>query len=178
MTRWPPLVWLMISVGSLFLLVGYDGHDFNPPAFVLGLLLIVGACAISFALAFGRFGDRPRPTGVAWLIPLTIVFYLLCAGAAMIAGGKYGIAAVLAGLIPLTAATLLTATARAKTVGSDRAPRDVSAVEDTDPYPGIGMDSETPLGDTPEHAAPDTAATVPTTRRPGRPHRAGRPGAT
>jgi hypothetical protein len=152
MSRWPPIVWLMVAVGSLFLLIGYNGAEVNVPGLILGGLLIVAAVGLSFAMAFGRWGHRPRATGVAWLIPATAVFYLLCAAVAVIAGGSYAIAAITAGMIPLTAVTLLTATVRAKTAGDDDARRETAAGEHGDPFPGIGLDDDTPLGDTSEHS--------------------------
>jgi hypothetical protein len=95
---------------------------------------------------------------VSWLIPATVVFYVVCAATALLAGEIYAIAAVGAGLIPLTAVTLITATARAKTVGDDAARRDATSAEHTDPFPGIGVDDTTPLGDTPEHSDAERVA--------------------
>jgi peptidoglycan/LPS O-acetylase OafA/YrhL len=158
MSRWPPIVWIMMSVGSLLLLVGYNGQDYNPQALFPGLALIFGAFGLAMYMAFGRWGHRPRPTGVVWLIPAAAVFYVLCAGAAVISGGEYVVAAVLAGFIPMTAATLLVATARAKTVGDDEHLRDVTGEANDDPFPGIGADDETPLGDTPEHSDAERVA--------------------
>jgi hypothetical protein len=148
----------MVSVGSLLVLVGYNGPDYNPQALFPGLALILGAFGLSLYMAFGRWGHRPRPTGVAWLIPATATFYVLCAAAAVISGGQYVLAAILAGFIPLTAATLLTATARAKTAGDGDHPRDVTGAAHADPYPGIGIDDATPLGDTPEHSDAERVA--------------------
>jgi hypothetical protein len=162
MKRWPPILWLLVAVGSLLVLIGYNGAEFNPAAFIPGVLLIVVALVLSFVIAFGSWGDRPAARGVAWLIPATAVFYVLCAAAALAAGGEYAGAALGAGLIPLTAATLLTATARAKTVGPEDARRETTAAAHVDPYPGIGMDDATPLGDTPEHSDAERVA------RPGR----------
>jgi hypothetical protein len=169
MTRWPPILWLCIAVGSLLLLVGYNGADFNPQAFFPGLVLIVAGAAGSLWLAFGRWGHRPQVTGVAWLIPATVAFYVLCAIAASLAGGAYAVAAMVAGLIPLTAATLITATARAKTVDDGDGRRETTAEESDDPFPGIGADDATPLGDTSEHSDAERVAR-PDNRfeRPGR----------
>jgi hypothetical protein len=158
MTRWPPLVWVLVFAGSLLLIVGYNGADYNPEALIPGAVLVLTALGLSFFMAFGRWGHRPSPTGVSWLIPATAVFYVLCAGAALLAGGQYAVAAIAAGIIPLTAVTLLTATSRAKTVGSDDTRRETTAAEHTDPFPGVGMDDETPLGDTPEHSTAERVA--------------------
>ena len=156
MSRWPPAVWLMVAVGSLLILIGYDGAEFNPQAFIPGVCLIVAAAGLALYLALGRWSRRPMPRGVAWLIPATLLFYLVCAAAAMVAGGAYAVAAIVAGMIPLTAATLIVATARAKS-GS-------TAGDNRDPFPGIGADDSTPLGDTPEHSDAERVGT------PGRPH--------
>lgn len=158
MTRWPPIVWVLVSVGSLLALIGYNGAELNPQALIPGVVLIVAAVALAFFLTFGRWGHRPHPRGVSWLIPATVVFYVVCAATALLAGESYAIAAVGAGLIPLTAVTLITATARAKTVGDDAARRDATSAEHTDPFPGIGVDDTTPLGDTPEHSDAERVA--------------------
>jgi hypothetical protein len=151
MTRWPPILWLCISVGSLFLLVGWNGPELNPVALAIGVVLLVAGVAGSLWMAFGRWGERPQVAGVAWLVPATVGFYVLCAVVALAAGGKYAVAAIVAGLIPLTAVTLLTATARSKTVGGDRRRRETTTAASDDPFPGIGGDDQTPLGDTAEH---------------------------
>jgi hypothetical protein len=166
MSRWPPIVWLMIFVGSLLMLEGYDGAEFNPQALVPGVVLVVGSLALSLYFAFGRSSDRPAARGVVWLIPATALFYAICAVVALFSGGTYAIAALGAGLIPLTAATLITATARAKTtaVGGER--RETAAADHTDPFPGVGVDDSTPLGDTAEHSDAERVATP--DRRPGR----------
>jgi hypothetical protein len=79
---------------------------------------------------------------VAWLVPLTAAFYLAAGAAAAPAGGAYVLAAAAAALIPLTAAALIVATARKAAADGDH----------EDPFPGIGPDEDTPLGDTSEHA--------------------------
>ena len=70
---------------------------------------------------------------------------------ALAAGGGYALAALAASLIPLTAGALLIATTRTKSVRADRM-RDAAVADRKDPFPGIGMDDDTPLGDTPEHS--------------------------
>jgi peptidoglycan/LPS O-acetylase OafA/YrhL len=159
MKWWPPAVWVLVYVGSLLLLEGYDGSHFNPLALAFGIALILGAFALSCYLAFGRRRDRPAPRGLAWLIPATAAFYLLCAIFGLFAGGTYAIVALVAGVIPLTAATLIVATVRAKTSAEGREVRDAAAGDHRDPQPGMGADDSTPLGDTPEHSAPERAAT-------------------
>jgi hypothetical protein len=158
MSRWPPILWFCIAAGSLLALVGYNGADLNPVALVLGIVLILTGAIGSLWMAFGRWGHRPQVRGVAWLIPAGVVFYLLCAIAASVAGGKYAVAAIVAGLIPFTAATLLTATARAKTVGDGDGTRGTSPGASDDPFPGIGGDDATPLGDTTEHSDAERVA--------------------
>jgi hypothetical protein len=158
MTRWPPILWLCISVGSLLLLVGWNGADRNTPALVVGIVLIVAGVAGSLWAAFGRHRDRPQVGGIAWLVPATLAFYVLCAIAASVAGEEYAVAAIVAGLIPFTAATLLTATTRSKTAGGRRGRRETTAGASDDPFPGIGADDATPLGDTPEHSDAERVA--------------------
>lgn len=156
MTWWPPAVWVLVAVGSLLVLNGYDGAEFKPQALIPGIALIAGALGLACYLAFFRWRDRPAPRGVVWLIPATAVFYVLCAIVALVSGGAYAIAALAAGLIPLTAATLIVATARAKTTPAGE---DASASGHEDPFPGIGADDSTPLGDTPEHSDAERVAT-------------------
>jgi peptidoglycan/LPS O-acetylase OafA/YrhL len=139
MGRWPPFVWLLVSSGSLLVLIGAGG-DWNATAFFAGTAAIVLGFALAMYLAYHR--QRPHPRGVDWVVAAVTVFYLLCIALAALAGGEYALAAAGAALVPLTAAALVVATARAKT-GSDG---------DRDPYPGVGMDDATPLGDTDQHS--------------------------
>ena len=57
----------------------------------------------------------PRPPRMGLALGGIAAFYLVSAGAASIAGAKYGAIALLAGVVPASAATLLIATMRAKT---------------------------------------------------------------
>jgi hypothetical protein len=91
MTRWPPILWLCISAGSLLLLVGWNGGtNVHTAALVIGIVSILAA------------------------------------------GSRYAVA----GLIPFTAATLLTATTRSKTVGGDGGRRRPRRRHPTIPCPG------------------------------------------
>jgi len=54
-------------------------------------------------------------------------------------GGKF---------VPLTAVALIVETTRSKTAGPDDARRETAADADDDPFPGMGIDDHTPLGDT------------------------------
>jgi hypothetical protein len=159
MTRWPPILWLCIAAGSLFLLVGWNGTVMHTPALVIGIVLILTGALGAVWMAFGRWSERPQVGGVAWLVPATVAFYIACAIAGLAAGHKYAIAAIVAGLIPFTAVTLLTATVRSKTVAGDGARRETTAASSSDPAPGIGADDETPLGDTAEHSDAERVAT-------------------
>jgi hypothetical protein len=154
---WPPILWLCVSVGSLLVLIGYDGAETHPAALIAGLGLIVAGALGSLWLAFWAWRDHPSIRGVVWLVPATLAFYVICAIAASLAGGAYAVATMVAGLIPLTAVALLTATARAKTAGDGAGLRDLAA-ESGDPFPGIGADSATPLGDSPEHSTAERVA--------------------
>jgi peptidoglycan/LPS O-acetylase OafA/YrhL len=149
MRRWPPAVWLCIFCGSLLVLLGVGG-DWNPQAFIPGALLMLAGFGASLYLAYGERRRRPRARGVPWLVPATALFYIVAAAAAALAGGKYVIAALGASIVPLTAAALLVATTRSKPAGGD--------TEHEDPYPGIGPDDDTPLGDTSEHSDAERVA--------------------
>jgi peptidoglycan/LPS O-acetylase OafA/YrhL len=155
MVRWPPILWILISLGSLLVLIGVGG-DWNPDAFYPGAGMIVLGLALALYTAYGRHGDRPRASGVNWLLGLIVGFYLVCVVLTALAGAKYALAAAGAALVPLTAAALLVATTRAKTAGTDEDRRETAAGADRDPRPGIGIDDATPLGDTDQHS--DAAA--------------------
>jgi hypothetical protein len=92
------------------------------------------------------------------MVPATAVWYLINAAAGAIAGAKYVIVAIAAGIIPMTAAALVIATARVKTEGEGDRHIDQTPEGDSDPFPGVGMDDETPLGDTPEHSDAERVA--------------------
>jgi hypothetical protein len=154
---WPPILWLCVSCGSLLVLIGYDGAETHLAALIAGLALIVTGALGSLWLAFLVWRSHASIRAVAWLVPATLVFYVICAIAASLTGGAYAVAAMVAGLIPLTAVALLTATARAKTAWDGDGLGDRSAASD-DPFPGIGADSATPLGDTPEHSTAERVA--------------------
>jgi hypothetical protein len=89
---------------------------------------------------------------VVWAIAGMVVFYVLVGLAASAAGIEYGLVGVAAGVIPLSAVALLLATMRSRTAESDGRLRDDSGDPDHDPFPGLGMDDQTPLGDTPDHS--------------------------
>jgi len=152
MSRWPPIVWPLVYVASLLILVGGSGRS-DPAFLVSGVVLALAACGVSLFLALRGRGDRPRPPIVNWAIGGLLGFYVLVAAAAAAAGPEYAVAGLLAGVIPLTGLCLLIALTRSKTRASEGRLHDESAVRDDDPYPGIGMDDTTPLGDTPEHSS-------------------------
>jgi hypothetical protein len=164
MRHWPPVLWLLVYPASLLILVGVSGRR-EPGILVTGAVLALAAAGLSIYLALGRWDDRPRPPMVYWALGGLVGFYLVIAAAAAAAGPEYALAGVLAGVIPLTGLCLLIALTRSKTRESGGVLQDESAVRDQDPYPGIGMDEATPLGDTPEHS--DAYGEEDTTR-PGR----------
>jgi hypothetical protein len=79
-------------------------------------------------------------------------FYWAIAGVLLCYATSAAAAATL-GLIwaAMTAVSLLLATTRGQTAGTESGPRDTSG-DHEDAFPGIGMDRETPLGDTSEHS--------------------------
>jgi hypothetical protein len=145
----PAFLWLPIYVGSEFILIGSSGDA--------GLLIAGGALALlAFALSLyfaTRADDRPRPPLLLWAIAGVGLFYVLTAIAAATAGVSYAAAALAAGIIPMAAVSIVVAMVRDKTVADEGGRlRDRSAEDSEDPAPGIGVDDETPLGDTPEHS--------------------------
>jgi hypothetical protein len=134
--RWPPLLWLLVYPGSLFILMGSSGDSSRPGLTAIGIALVVIAFAAALVLAYRRWHTDPR---FLWAMGGVIGFYVVCAiPAAVWLGPAYATATLLAGTIPGTAAAIVLATAR------------------TDPgegaLPTLDVDDETPLGDTPEHS--------------------------
>jgi hypothetical protein len=151
MRKWPPLLWPVVSIASLLILMGgTQGGDAG--LLVAGIVLSIAAFAVSVWLAFRGYGDRPKHPGLYLAFAGLAGFYVLIAVGAASAGIEYAIASLLAALIPLTALALLLATIRAKTAGDGEHLLDTTPEADDDPFPGIGMDDKTPLGDTPEHS--------------------------
>lgn len=146
--RWPPLLWILVYVGSLFILMGRQRVDL----LIAGAVLCVVALVAAIALTAHRRRGEPRPPGAWWWIGGVAAFYAITA---TVAGATLGIeyagATLLAGVVPATAVSLMLASARRKTrpAGGEDV-RDVSPEADDDPFPSIGMDSETALGDAPE----------------------------
>jgi hypothetical protein len=148
--RWPPVLWLLVYVGSIFILNGSNGQ-WDPVQLVLGIGLAAVACGLAMYLALGPWPGHERPAWSGTLIGGIIAFYLICAlAAAIFAGFAEAIATLLAGIIPMTGAALWVATARAKTRRSAPAERDPAAADRDDPFPGVGADDARPLGDTAE----------------------------
>jgi hypothetical protein len=146
--RWPPVLWLLVYIGSVFVLNGANGK-WDPLELALGLGLAAVACALALYLAVGPWQRRPRVRWSGLLIGGVALFYGVCAlAAALFAGPAAAIATLLAGIVPMTAAALWVATTRAKT-GGDGGRRDPAA-EDHSAFPGIGADDATPLGATSE----------------------------
>jgi hypothetical protein len=142
---WPPVMWLLVYVASLLVLMGSQRAELG----VVGLGLIAIAFGVALYLAGGPDPARPRPRGLFPTLGGLALFYVVCAAAAAKLGPAFAIAALLAGFVPMTAATLAFATARSKTRGEEARLHDTSP-EDESPFPAVGMDDQTPLGDTPE----------------------------
>ena len=141
MRRWPPLIWILIAVGSLFVTRGAVG-EFNAGALIGGALLILIGFALALYLALSKH-TGPRPRSAVFAVAGCAAIYIVLAAAASVAGSEYSLAALAAGVIPLTAVSLIVATVRLKTAHGDA---------DDDPVPGLSLDDETPLGDTSEHS--------------------------
>jgi hypothetical protein len=151
MRRWPPIVWPLMSIASLLILIGGTGNG-KPGFLIAGGVLAAAALAVSIQLATRAQSDRPRHPALDWALAGVALFYVAIAAAASAAGPEYALAGLAAGVIPLAAIALLTATARQKTAATDEGLRDASADDERDPYPGIGLDSGTALGESPQHA--------------------------
>jgi hypothetical protein len=128
------------------------GSTNRPGMLIAGGALALSAFALSVYLALRPSPEHPRPPIFLWALAGVAAFYVISAAAASLVDPEYGLPALAAGIIPMTAVSLLLATLRSKTVVSDGHLQDLSAADHEDPFPGIGMDDLTPLGDTPEHS--------------------------
>jgi hypothetical protein len=149
--RFPAAIWIAVYVASLLILNGSHGNA-DPVELSLGIGLVVAGCALGVYLAFGPWPDgRPRPRTTYWFVGGVIVFYGICAAAAWVfAGIAYGIATLLAGLIPLTAVLLWIASARRGAILQGDQMVEETAADHEDPVPALGADDVRPLGDSPE----------------------------
>jgi hypothetical protein len=143
--RFPAVLWLPVYVGSVFVLMG--SHERN--LLIVGLASVLLACCGALYLALRREPGRPRRSRFIAVLGAVAAFYVVAAVLAAPLGAQYAIAALLAGVIPTTAVAIVIATARAKTEESDGRLQDTS-LEDDEPFPGLGLDDATPLGDHPE----------------------------
>jgi hypothetical protein len=146
---WPAALWVLVFVGSELVLNGAHGNR-DAAQVAVGIGLVSTAFVVGVYLAVHRW-PHGRPALVSWSLAGVGLFYVACAAAAGLAGGiGYAVAALLAGLIPMTAVALVLATVRDKTQTSPQGKEDLSAAEGDDSTAGIGMDDETPLGATAE----------------------------
>jgi hypothetical protein len=143
---WPPLAWLAVYVGSLFVLFGAQRADLG----AIGMTAILIAFGVAIYLAARPLPGHPPPKGFGLLMAFFACFYLIAAAAAANLGPEYAFAALVAGTVPATAATLTYATARRKTRATEGGHFEDDSIEDDSPFPGIGWDDRTPLGDSPE----------------------------
>jgi hypothetical protein len=148
---WPPLLWIGVSIGSLFVLRGGSG-EWRPGLLAAGLVLILGVLLTGLWMALSPRQPGPRRPGFYWAVAGGVALYLALAAGAALAGVEYAVAAVLAGAIPLAALALLIATIRRATEEDEGELRDASADADADPFPRVGLDTETALGDTRERS--------------------------
>jgi hypothetical protein len=149
--RWPPLLWIPIFIGSELILNGGNGK-IDPAQVAVGAALIVLSFALTVKVLLERRPGRPQRGSFFAAIAAVVAFYVLCAiVAGALNGFGYTVAVLLAGIVPATAVALAVALAREKTVeDEDGRMRETTAADHEDPYPGVGMDDLTPLGDTPE----------------------------
>ena len=147
MKRWPPIIWPVMAFASLLLLMGLGtGEDW---ALVSGVVLEVAVIVLAARLVLASRRGRPQPSWFPLLLGCLALFYLVSGVAAAVAGTRYLPTVLLAALIPTAAVLLMLATVRGK---SAPAGEDLAAHRHDDPYPGIGADARTPVGDTPEHS--------------------------
>ncbi|MEA2286436.1 MAG: hypothetical protein QOJ21_2479, partial [Solirubrobacteraceae bacterium] len=85
--RWPPVLWILVYVGSVFILNGSNGK-WDPLELVIGIGLALIAFGLGMYLALGAWpGAHPRTREMTWLIAGVAAFYAVCALAAAIFAG-------------------------------------------------------------------------------------------
>jgi hypothetical protein len=147
---WPPILWVGISLGSLFVLRGASG-EWRPAFAITGVALILVVLGMALWEAVKHEPGRPRHPGLYLAIGGMALWYLLLAAAAGVAGPQYFLAGLLGGVIPLAALSLIVATIRRKTAETDDGSVvDASAGDAEDSLPGIGLDDATPPGESAE----------------------------
>jgi hypothetical protein len=146
LNTWPPAVWLAVYVSSLLVLMGAQ----RPEIGVVGLTILLIAFGVAIYIAIRPVPGQPPPKGFAPLMAGLAAFYGVSAIAAAESGPQYAVAALLAGTVPATAAVLTYATARRRTRQRENGHLEDLSVEDDTPFPGVGFDDTTPLGDSPE----------------------------
>jgi hypothetical protein len=149
MRRWPPAIWILVYIGSELIVMGGRGRW---ELLVPGLVLCAGAFCTGLYHATRPEPGNPRPDWFWWAIGGLIALYLLQAIAAATVDADWFVPAFLAATIPGSALVFMLATIRQKTVQDGGRLRDASAEDHTDPFPGIGIDDDSPLGDTSEHS--------------------------
>ena len=149
MRRWPPALWLLVYVASEAILLG-SHHRWVLLA--IGGALMLTAFGLSLRLSLGGHQENPRPRWFYWAVGgVALAYAVVATVAGLELGAVWALGALAAGIIPLTAVSLFLATVRSKTAATDSGLRDTSGDADDD-SPGIGLDDQTPLGDTPEHS--------------------------
>jgi hypothetical protein len=143
--RWPALLWLPVYIGSVFVLMG----SHKAGLLAVGAAALLTAFAGALYLALREEPGRPRRARFVPVLAGVIVIYVVAAIAAAPLGPEYAVAALVAGVIPTTAVAIMIATSREKSVESDDGLHDTAA-DDRGPFPGVGLDDSTSLGDTPE----------------------------
>jgi hypothetical protein len=108
-----------VYVASVLILMG-GAH--STPLLVVGGALIVVTFAISLWLAFGHHDAGPRPRWFWWALGVGAGAYVLMAVGAAADGWQYAVAALLAGVVPLTALSLTLAMLRKGILGDPREP--------------------------------------------------------
>lgn len=114
------MLWVPVYVASVLILMG--GAD-STPLLVVGAALIVLSFAASLWLAFGHPRADPRPRWFWWALGVGGGAYVLMAVGAAADGWQYTLAALLAGVVPLTALSLVLAMYRKGIFGEPSEPR-------------------------------------------------------
>jgi hypothetical protein len=100
-SRWPPVVWPLMSLASLFLLMGMSSWDTT--ALVLGIAFALIGFALALFVAHRRFRDRRTLRRALLALAL---FYAINAALAGLADPVYALVALGAALFPEAALAL------------------------------------------------------------------------
>jgi hypothetical protein len=163
-TRWPPIIWPLMTFGSLLILVGSSGR-LDPSLVAGGALALVVRGVSRVAVPGAQALDRAATASdCAWAIAGVVVFYMPVRLAASAGGGRVRVGRDRGGGDSALAVALLLATMRSRIAEPDGRLRDDSGDPDEDSAPASAWTIRLRLATPPTTPA---ASTSPTSLRAG-----------